>query len=112
MMLNNSSILITSEDGFIKFHPTEPSVQKDFKFCIFVMYNSFNSWGWLDYCDSDIKGQFEIFSDDILKLDGVKKAIRGFDALIHLAELIAISFSYNNIKYFFIIKKIILRCQK
>ena len=63
MMLNNSSILITSED-------------------------------------------------DILKLDGVKKAIRGFDALIHLAELIAISFSYNNIKYFFIIKKIILRCQK
>ena len=87
-MLNNSTILVTGADGFIGSHLTEALVRKGFKVRAFVMYNSFNSWGWLDYCDSDIKGQFEIFAGDIRDPHGVKKAMKGCDAVIHLAALI------------------------
>ena len=95
-MLNNSTILVTGADGFIGSHLTEALVRKGFKVRAFVMYNSFNSWGWLDYCDSDIKGQFEIFAGDIRDPHGVKKAMKGCDAVIHLAALIAIPFSYHS----------------
>ena len=95
-MLNSSTILVTGADGFIGSHLTEALVRKGFKVRAFVMYNSFNSWGWLDYCDSDIKGQFEIFAGDIRDPHGVKKAMKGCDAVIHLAALIAIPFSYHS----------------
>ncbi len=60
------------------------------------MYNSFNSWGWLDQCSSDVKGQFEVFSGDIRDPHGVKAAMKGCDAVLHLAALIAIPFSYHS----------------
>jgi dTDP-glucose 4,6-dehydratase len=60
------------------------------------MYNSFNSWGWLDHCGPDIKGQFEIFAGDIRDPHGVKKAMKECDAVLHLAALIAIPYSYHS----------------
>ena len=54
-------ILITGADGFIGSSLTEALVRKGFFIRAFVMYNSFNSWGWLDYCSPEIKGQFEVF---------------------------------------------------
>ena len=70
-MLNHSTILITGADGFIGSHLTEALVRQGYKVRAFTMYNSFNSWGWLDHCDSDIKGQFETFSGDIRDPHGV-----------------------------------------
>ena len=58
-------ILITGADGFIGSHLTEVLVRQGYKVRAFVMYNSFNSWGWLDHCGSDVKGQFEVFVGDI-----------------------------------------------
>lgn len=95
-MLNRSTILITGADGFIGSHLTEALVRQGYKVRAFTMYNSFNSWGWLDHCDSDIKGQFETFSGDIRDPHGVKEAMKGCDAVIHLAALIAIPFSYHS----------------
>jgi dTDP-glucose 4,6-dehydratase len=60
------------------------------------MYNSFNSWGWLDKCDDDVKGNFEVISGDIRDPHGVKQAMKGCDAVLHLAALIAIPFSYHS----------------
>ena len=97
MSINNkSSVLITGADGFIGSHLTELLVRQGFKVRAFVMYNSFNSWGWLDQCSSDVKGQFEVFSGDIRDPHGVKAAMKGCDALLHLAALIAIPFSYHS----------------
>jgi dTDP-glucose 4,6-dehydratase len=62
----------------------------------FTYYNSFNSWGWLDNCANDVKGNFEVVSGDIRDPYGVRKAVKGTDVVLHLAALIAIPYSYNS----------------
>jgi len=62
----------------------------------FVMYNSFNSWGWLDHCGADVKGHFDVFAGDIRDPNGVRAATKGCDAVLHLAALIAIPYSYHS----------------
>ena len=89
-------ILITGADGFIGSHLTEALVRAGFKVRAFVLYNSFNSWGWLDYCAPDIKGQFEVFAGDIRDPYGVRTAMKDCDAVLHLAALIAIPYSYHS----------------
>ena len=89
-------ILITGADGFIGSHLTESLVCQGNDVKAFVLYNSFNSWGWLDHCASEIKGKFEVISGDIRDPFGVKDAMKGCDAVLHLAALIAIPYSYHS----------------
>lgn len=90
------NILITGADGFIGSHLTEALVLAGYKVRAFVMYNSFNSWGWLDNCKSEIKGQFEVIAGDVRDPNGVRVAMKGCDAVLHLAALIAIPYSYHS----------------
>lgn len=62
----------------------------------FVLYNSFNSWGWLDHCAPDVAGRFEVFTGDIRDPHGVRAAMKGCEAVLHLAALIAIPYSYHS----------------
>ena len=62
----------------------------------FVLYNSFNSWGWLDQCGADVQGKFEVFAGDIRDPNGVRTALKNCDAVMHLAALIAIPYSYHS----------------
>ena len=89
-------ILVTGADGFIGSHLTEALVRAGYNVKAFVLYNSFNSWGWLDHCAPDVKGKFEVFAGDIRDPYGVKEAMNGCDALLHLAALIAIPYSYHS----------------
>lgn len=89
-------ILVTGADGFIGSHLTEALVRKGHQVRGFVLYNSFNSWGWLDRCGQDVKGKFEVFAGDIRDPHGVKEAMKGCDAVLHLAALIAIPYSYHS----------------
>lgn len=91
-----NKILITGADGFIGSHLTEALVHAGFKVRAFVFYNSFNSWGWLDHISADIKGNFEVFAGDIRDPNGVRKAMKDCDAVLHLAALIAIPYSYHS----------------
>jgi len=93
---SNKTILVTGADGFIGSHLTEKLVSEGYKVKAFVMYNSFNSWGWLDHCKNEAVGQFEVFAGDIRDPFGVKTAMQGCDAVIHLASLIAIPYSYHS----------------
>lgn len=70
-------VLITGADGFIGSHLTEALVRQGYKVRAFVLYNSFNSWGWLDQCAADVKGRFEVFAGDIRDPHGVKEALKG-----------------------------------
>lgn len=89
-------VLITGADGFIGSHLTEALVREGHDVRAFVLYNSFNSWGWLDYCAQDIRGRFESFSGDIRDPNGVRTAMKGCEAVLHLAALIAIPYSYHS----------------
>ena len=90
------NILITGADGFIGSHLTEALVRAGHNVRAFVLYNSFNSWGWLDHCADDIKGNFEVFAGDIRDPNGVRTAVSGCDVILHLAALIAIPYSYHS----------------
>jgi len=92
--MKKQSILITGADGFIGSHLTEALVRSGRKVRAFVLYNSFNSYGWLDHCPKDVKGHFETFSGDIRDPHGVKEAMKGCEAVFHLAALIGIPYSY------------------
>ena len=89
-------MLVTGADGFIGSHLTETLVRQGYNVRALVLYNSFNSWGWLDHCASDVKGKFEVFSGDVRDPHGVKEAMKGCDSVMHLAALIAIPYSYHS----------------
>lgn len=92
----SQQILVTGADGFIGSHLTEELVRRGYKVRAFVLYNSFNSWGWLDHCSPQVKGQFEVFAGDIRDPHGVRTAMQECDAVLHLAALIAIPYSYHS----------------
>ena len=96
MKISGKKILITGAGGFIGSHLTEELVRQGHDVRAFVRYNSFNSWGWLDYAAPDIRKGLDIFSGDIRDPHGVKEATQGCDIVFHLAALISIPYSYHS----------------
>lgn len=89
-------VLVTGADGFIGSHLVELLLSRGQRVRAFVLYNSFNSWGWLDDCPTHYRKNLEIFSGDIRDPYGVKASMKGCDAVLHLASLIAIPYSYHS----------------
>ena len=96
MNLASRKILVTGADGFIGSHVVEALVREGWEVRAFVLYNSFNSWGWLDRCAQDVAGHFEVVAGDIRDPHGMRDAMRGCKTVLHLAALIAIPFSYHS----------------
>lgn len=88
--------LVTGADGFIGSHLTEELVKQGYQVRAFALYNSFNTWGWLDTLPNEIMDNIEVFTGDVRDPNGVKEAMKGCDAVFHLAALIAIPFSYHS----------------
>ena len=89
-------VLVTGADGFIGSHLAEALVRNGYDIRAFVLYNSFSSWGWLDRAPSDIRDSLDVFAGDIRDPHGMKTAMQGCDAVLHLAALIAIPYSYHS----------------
>ena len=89
-------VLVTGADGFIGSHLIEALVTAGYDTKAFVLYNSFGTWGWLDHCSSDVQGEFEVWAGDVRDPNGVRTAMRDCEAVLHLAALIAIPYSYHS----------------
>lgn len=87
-------ILVTGADGFIGSHLVEELVKEGYEVKAFVLYNSFNTWGWLDTLPKEVLNKIEVFTGDVRDSNAVRTAMEGMDAILHLAALIAIPFSY------------------
>lgn len=96
MRLEGKRVLVTGADGFIGSHLVEALLSRGCEVRAFVMYNSFNSWGWLDTLPPDVQRRLDIFAGDVRDPNGVRKAVEGCDVVFHLAALIAIPFSYHS----------------
>ncbi len=92
--MSKKKILVTGAEGFIGSHLVERLLRLNYDVRAFVMYNSFNSWGWIDTLDKNIKDKIDIFTGDIRDINCVKLAMENCEVVAHLAALIAIPFSY------------------
>lgn len=94
--MSGKKILVTGADGFIGSHLTEELVRRGHDVRAFVLYNSFNSWGWLDRSSREIRKSLDVFAGDVRDPYGVRAAMQGCDVILHLAALIAIPYSYHS----------------
>jgi NAD dependent epimerase/dehydratase len=94
MNLAGKRVLVTGADGFIGSHLVEALVAHGAEVRAFVVYNSLGSWGWLDTLPEATKAKLEVVAGDIRDAHVVSEAVRGVDAVLHLAALIAIPYSY------------------
>ncbi len=95
MDLQGKKVLVTGADGFIGSHLVEALIAEGASVRAFVLYNSFNSWGWLDTLPAALLSEIEVVTGDIRDPRGVDEAVRGCEVVFHLAALIAIPFSYR-----------------
>ncbi len=97
----NKKVIITGSEGFIGSHLTEKIVELGAEVTAFVLYNSFNTYGWIDTLKKEIKDNIKIFIGDIRDEASVRKALKDQDIIFHLAALIAIPYSYNAPRSYF-----------
>lgn len=94
MKILKEKILVTGADGFIGSHLVESLLAEGYQVKAFVLYNSFNTWGWLDTLSPDKLSRIEIFTGDVRDPNAVREAVKDVDVIMHLAALIAIPYSY------------------
>lgn len=96
MELKGKKVVVTGSDGFIGSHLVEALLARGCEVTAFVYYNAFGSWGWLDTLPVEVRDSIEVFLGDVRDPNGVRTALRGADAVFHLAALIGIPFSYHS----------------
>ena len=59
------------------------------------LYNSFNSWGWLNDLKEVNKKDLNVFLGDIRDKELVDSVVKKSNSIVHLASLISIPYSYR-----------------
>ena len=93
--LPDGKILVTGADGFIGSHLVEQLLAQGHSVRGFVQYNPFGHNGWLDTKVSNTAGKLEVHMGDIRDRANVQAAARDCSAILHLAALIGIPYSYQ-----------------
>lgn len=88
-------ILVTGAEGFIGSHVVERLVEENHDVTALVLYNSFNSVGWLEQLSSSNPANLRILLGDVRDSSSVAHATAHQEVVVHLASLIAIPYSYQ-----------------
>lgn len=88
-------IFVTGAEGFIGSHVVDVFLKAGHEVTAYVMYNSWNSAGWLDRPDFQFTERTRIVLGDVRDADSVQSAMDGHDVVLHLAALVAIPYSYQ-----------------
>ena len=95
-------IFLTGAEGFIGSHLAEKLIKKGHDLTCLILYNSFNSWGWLEHADNKIKKEIRVITGDIRDEFLIKNQLKkNVDVVINLAALIGIPYSYRAPKSYF-----------
>lgn len=88
-------IVVTGSEGFIGSHLVELLADEGYQVTAFVLYNSFDYRGWLDDIGANARENVKVVFGDVRDPASVRYAMAGCDAVIHLAALIGIPYSYS-----------------
>ncbi len=88
------NIFVTGACGFIGSHLVEKLVKNNFNVKALTFYNNRNHYGWLENLDKKILKNVSIVTGDIRDQELMNKYTQKMDAVIHLAALISIPYSY------------------
>lgn len=87
-------VFVTGAEGFIGSHLCEALVEKGYEVKALALYNSFGKFGWLDSLAPEVKEKIEMVHGDVRDPFQMKTLSQDCDAIMHLAALIAIPYSY------------------
>lgn len=94
MSYKGRKVLVTGADGFIGSHLTEALVRLGAEVTALCLYNSFDSYGWLDDVSEATRAKLRRLRGDVRDAAFVRRIMQGHDIVFHLAALIAIPHSY------------------
>jgi NAD dependent epimerase/dehydratase len=87
-------VLVTGADGFIGSHLVEALVADGARVTALSLYNSFDSFGWLDDLTEQTLASITRIRADIRDAAFMRRVMDGQEVVFHLAALIAIPHSY------------------
>jgi len=93
MDIQGRRVLVTGADGFIGSHLTELLAAEGARVRALALYNSFNSWGWLE--ETNCLDKIEVVTGDVRDGAFCKNLCRDIEVVFHLAALVAIPHSYR-----------------
>lgn len=86
-------ILLTGAGGFIPSHVAQELIGRGHSLRALVHYNSRASWGYLQHLSGN--PQLEVHLGDVTDAFQIQRLMQGCDAVVHMAALIGIPYSYE-----------------
>ncbi|MBU4459135.1 MAG: SDR family NAD(P)-dependent oxidoreductase, partial [Verrucomicrobia bacterium] len=93
-MASNARVLVTGAGGFIGSHVVEQLVAAGTRVTALVRYTSHGGAGHLDGLPRDVRSGIEVVRGDLRDGHFLMRTAKGADAIVHLAALIGIPYSY------------------
>lgn len=93
--VGNRLAVVTGAGGFIGSHVVEQLLKRNYAVRALVHYNSADRWGHLQNYVNQPHPRLKVIAGDVTDARCMEELVHGGDAVIHLAALIGIPYSYQ-----------------